>query len=90
MHVKIICVIDLGYVAATVLTFILFRFQTAAFWGSTAYVNLCFQILLGCVFFLFRGVLSKGWKITCCCSILLNLLLVVLGFLFMNTFVSSP
>ncbi len=90
MLAKIICVINLGYVATTVLSFILFRFQTAALWGNSAFVNLGFQILFACLFFLSRRTLSTGWKMACGGSVVLNLILVGLGVLFMNTYVGAP
>ena len=90
MLAKIICVINLVYVTTTLLSFILFRFQTGAFWGQTAFVNLGIQILFACLFFLLRGTLSTGWRMACGCSIVLNLILVGLGVLFMNTYAGTP
>jgi len=87
---KIICLINLGYVATTVLSFILFRFQTAALWGNSAFLNLGFQFLFACLFFLSRRTLPTGWKIAFGYSVALNLIVVGLGVLFMNTYVGAP
>ena len=89
MLAKIICVINLGYIVTALFSFILLRFQTAAFWGSTAFMNLALQVVFACVFFLSRSTLSTGWKMACGCSVVLNLIVVGLGILFMNTFIGS-
>jgi len=87
---KIICSLNVLYAAASLVSFIIFRFETAAFWGHTAYINLGVQILIASLAIFMRSKLSTRWKIACGCGILLNMLTAGLGLLFMGTYVGSP
>ena len=86
---KIFCSLNLAYAATSVVSFIAFRFGTAAFWGQTAYINLGVQILFTGLVILMRSKLSPAWKIACGCGILLNMLTAGLGLLFTSTYAGS-
>lgn len=88
--IAFLCLLNVAYVATMGASFIMYRFETVAFWGATAFVNLGVQILLACLFFLSRRRLSTGWKIACGCGVALNGVVVALGLLFMKTYVAAP
>lgn len=52
---KCLGAINLASIVAALLSFVFFRFESAAFWGSTAFVNLALQIAFVGVFFFFVG-----------------------------------
>jgi hypothetical protein len=87
---KIFCSLNLAYAAASVVSFIVFRFETAAFWGQAAYINLGVQLLFAVLVIFMRSKLSPSWKIACGCGILLNMLTAGVGLLFMSTYAGSP
>jgi hypothetical protein len=87
---KIICSLNLLLAAASLVSFIVFRFGTAAFWGQTAYINLGAQLLFTGLVILTRFKLSPSWKIACGCGIMMHMLTTGEGRLFMSTYVGSP
>jgi hypothetical protein len=59
---RIFCSLNLVYAAVSLVSFIVFRFETAAFWGQTAFANLGAQILFAGLYILMRAKLSISWK----------------------------
>jgi hypothetical protein len=87
---KILCLLNLVYGAASCVSFILYRFDTAGFWGQAANVNLGVQVLVTGILLLSWRTLSTGWKIACGCGVIVNLVTVSLGVLFNCTYAGMP